>query len=86
MTGLTDWLTDPDPGSRAQARLGQAWLAWLRLRRNPLAMTGLLIVIEVPHPALGRKGHFPAVLIAGIVVRTHHESISDVPEGLGPAQ
>jgi peptide/nickel transport system permease protein len=41
---LTEWLRDPNPASRAQARAGQAWLGWLRLRRNPLAMAGLLIV------------------------------------------
>ena len=45
MTTLTAWLTDPNPGSRRQARLGQAWLAWLRLRRNPLAVSGALIVL-----------------------------------------
>lgn len=44
MTALTTWLTDPNPTSRRQARLGQMWLAWLRLRRNPLAMTGLVII------------------------------------------
>lgn len=41
---LTEWLRDPNPASRRQARLGQAWLGWLRLRRNPLAMLGLGIV------------------------------------------
>jgi peptide/nickel transport system permease protein len=41
---LTEWLRDPNPASRAQARAGQAWLGWLRLRRNPLAMIGLAIV------------------------------------------
>jgi peptide/nickel transport system permease protein len=44
MTALTEWLRDPNPTSRAQARAGQAWLGWLRLRRNPLAMVGLTIV------------------------------------------
>lgn len=44
MTALTLWLTDPNPTSRRQARLGQAWLAWRRLRRNPLAMLGLFII------------------------------------------
>lgn len=44
MTKLTQWLTDQNPTSRRQAKLGQMWLAWLRLRRNPLAMTGLAIV------------------------------------------
>lgn len=41
---MTAWLHDPAPASRMQARLGQAWLAWLRMRRNPLAMAGLAIV------------------------------------------
>ena len=45
MTTLSQWLHDPMPKSRAQARLGQTWLAWLRFRRNPLAMVGLLIVV-----------------------------------------
>lgn len=45
MTAVTQWLTDPNPTSRRQARLGQMWLAWLRLRRNPLAMTGLAIIV-----------------------------------------
>ena len=38
MTTLRAWLADPNPASRRQARLGQAWLAWLRIRRNNLAM------------------------------------------------
>ncbi len=45
MTSLSQWLHDPLPKSRAQARLGQSWLAWLRFRRNPLAMIGLMIVL-----------------------------------------
>lgn len=44
MTALSVWLTDPNPSSRRQARLGQMWLAWLRIRRNRLAMAGLIIV------------------------------------------
>ncbi len=44
---LTEWLRDPSPASRWQARMGQAWLSWLRLRRNPLAMIGLLIVVAL---------------------------------------
>lgn len=44
MTTLTAWLRDPSPSSRFQARAGQAWLGWLRMRRNPLAMLGLTIV------------------------------------------
>ncbi|MCF8511410.1 MAG: ABC transporter permease [Rhodobacteraceae bacterium] len=45
MSTLTAWLRDPNPQSRRQARLGQAWMAWLRLRRNPLAVAGLAIVL-----------------------------------------
>lgn len=45
MTTLSQWLTDQNPSSRRQAKLGQMWLAWLRLRRNPLAMSGLVIVL-----------------------------------------
>ena len=47
MSSLRVWLTDPNPSSRRQARLGQAWLAWLRLRRNPLAMAGLVLVLAL---------------------------------------
>jgi len=45
MATMTEWLRDPSPSSRLQARMGQSYLAWLRLRRNPLAMIGLLIVV-----------------------------------------
>lgn len=45
MTTLGQWLTEPNPTSRRQAKLGQMWLAWLRLRRNRLAMSGLVIVM-----------------------------------------
>ena len=44
MSQMTTWLRDPNPTSRRQARLGQAYRAWLRMRRNPLAMVGLAIV------------------------------------------
>jgi peptide/nickel transport system permease protein len=44
MTTLRAWLSDPNPASRRQARLGQAWLAWQRIQRNRLAMAGLVIV------------------------------------------
>jgi len=39
------WLLTETPGSRAQARLGQAYVAWLGFRRNPLAMAGLTILV-----------------------------------------
>jgi peptide/nickel transport system permease protein len=44
MTAMTAWLRDPNPSSRWQAKLGQTYFGWLRLRRNPLAMAGLVIV------------------------------------------
>lgn len=47
MSSLRVWLSDPNPSSRRQARLGQAWLAWLRLRRNTLAMAGLILVLAL---------------------------------------
>ena len=47
MSVTTQWLREPNPASRAQARLGQAYLSWLRLRRNPLAVIGLLISVTL---------------------------------------
>lgn len=41
------WLLDPAPASRGQARLGQAYLGWLKLARNPLAVIGLAIVVAL---------------------------------------
>jgi peptide/nickel transport system permease protein len=45
LTALRAWLQDPSPTSRRQARLGQLWLAWLRIQHNRLAMAGLIIVV-----------------------------------------
>src|SRR5437899_12253350 len=39
------WLLDRAPASRAQARLGRWYRAWLGFRRNALAMSGLAIVL-----------------------------------------
>ncbi|WP_333868603.1 ABC transporter permease [Cypionkella sp.] len=52
MSGLITWLRDPNPGSRMQSRLGQSYLNWLRLRRNPLAMIGLCITLVLLFAAL----------------------------------
>jgi peptide/nickel transport system permease protein len=46
MTTL-EWLSDPNPKSRLQSRAVQSWLAWLRFRRNPLAMIGLGITLAL---------------------------------------
>ncbi|HEX4332000.1 MAG TPA: nickel transporter permease [Usitatibacter sp.] len=45
--GLKAWLTDPAARSAGQARMQRAWFAWLRLLRNPLAATGLAIVVAL---------------------------------------
>jgi peptide/nickel transport system permease protein len=39
------WLLSETPRSRAQARLGQAYVSWLAFRRNGLAMAGLAVLI-----------------------------------------
>jgi peptide/nickel transport system permease protein len=39
------WLLTETPASRLQARVGQAYVAWLGFRRNPLAVAGLAIVL-----------------------------------------
>jgi peptide/nickel transport system permease protein len=52
MSGLIRWLRDPNPASRMQSRLGQSYLNWLRLRRNPLAMIGLCITLVLLFAAL----------------------------------
>ncbi len=45
--GLRAWLLAAEPKSRAQAKLGQAYLGWLAFRRNPLAMVGLCIILAL---------------------------------------
>ena len=57
MTGVITWLRDPNPASRAQARFGQTYMGFLRLRRNHLAMIGLtisvvLVLMSIFAPAL----------------------------------
>jgi peptide/nickel transport system permease protein len=44
---LRSWLTSEAPSSALQARLVQGYLGWLSLSRNPLAMTGLVIVLAL---------------------------------------
>jgi peptide/nickel transport system permease protein len=45
MMRSSEWLLAETPGSRMQARLGQAYLRWLSLRENPLALAGLALVL-----------------------------------------
>jgi peptide/nickel transport system permease protein len=41
------WLLADEPASRLQARLGRGYLSWLTFGRNPLAVTGLAIVLAL---------------------------------------
>jgi peptide/nickel transport system permease protein len=41
------WLLADEPASRLQARLGRGYLSWLTFSRNPLAVTGLGIVLAL---------------------------------------
>lgn len=41
------WLLSEEPASPLQARLGVAYLGWLRFLRNPLAVAGLIIVLAL---------------------------------------
>jgi peptide/nickel transport system permease protein len=47
MTTWTEYLTSDAPASRRQAQLGQFWRQWLALKRNPLAVIGLIIVVAL---------------------------------------
>ncbi len=47
MAGLYAYLTTETPASRRQARLGQAYRQWRALRKNPLALVGLIIVVAL---------------------------------------
>lgn len=53
MSGAADrpsrraWLLSDRPASRRQARLGRAYVAWLRFAANPLALVGLAIIVAL---------------------------------------
>lgn len=47
MSTLNAYLTSDAPASRRQARLGQLFRQWLALRRNPLGVAGLFIVVAL---------------------------------------
>ena len=47
MTGFRTWLTSEMPASRLQARAVQGYRGWRALRRNPLALIGLAIVLAL---------------------------------------
>jgi len=45
--GLRAWLLQDVPDSITQARVQRFYLAWLTFRRNPIAMTGFLIIASL---------------------------------------
>lgn len=45
--GLMAWLNSDAPASRFQARMIQLYLGWLKLRGNPLALIGFLIIVAL---------------------------------------
>ena len=56
------WLLAETPGSRWQARLGQAYLRWLSFRDNPLALAGLgmvLLLVAIAALAPWLSAHSP---------------------------
>jgi peptide/nickel transport system permease protein len=44
-TSLGTWLRAPVPASPFQARMQALWLAWRRLRRNPPALAGAILLL-----------------------------------------
>jgi len=63
------WLLTDAPVSRTQARLGRWYSNWLALRRNPLAMAGLavvlgLLLVAAIGPALVSYSPFTQILTA----------------------
>ncbi|MBX2854470.1 MAG: ABC transporter permease [Rhodobacteraceae bacterium] len=67
------WLLDPSPASRGQARLGQAYLGWLKLIRNPLAVAGVVIV-----------GALVVMAVAAPLLATHDPIAQSLPDRLLP--
>lgn len=49
---LKHWIMSDTPQSRFQAQCGRAWLAWLALRANKLAMFGLYVVVALVFVAI----------------------------------
>lgn len=50
--GVRGWLMSPAPTSSWQARCQRAWFGWSAFRGNPIAMTGLVIVVGLVAIAL----------------------------------
>lgn len=59
-----DWLLSERPASRMQARLGRAYVAWLRFSANRLALIGLFIILALILVAVfaGALAPYPATI------------------------
>jgi peptide/nickel transport system permease protein len=68
------WLLAESPGSRRQARLGEAYRSWLAFRRNGLAMFGLAVVAALLLAAA-----------AAPLLATHDPTAQDLGARLQPA-
>ncbi len=66
MSELRSWLLAENPDSRRQAALGRIYLAWLRFFSNPLAMTGLVIVVVLLLLALFAPWIAPEGITSGL--------------------
>jgi len=66
MSKLKHWVLTENPSSRLQAKLGRTYLAWLRFYHNPLAMTGLVIVLVLLMLALFSPFIAPEGITSGL--------------------
>jgi peptide/nickel transport system permease protein len=73
MSGATlrDWLLTETPASRRQAAWGRRYRLWTSLRRNPLAMVGLVVVIALI-----------VLSLAAPLLATHDPGVQDLPNRL----
>lgn len=73
MAGILAYLNSEAPASRRQARLVQFYRRWLALKTNPLALTGLIIVVAL-------------LLMAALapLIATHDPLIQNLDQRLRP--
>ena len=62
-----DWLLTETPASRQQAAWGRRYRLWLQFRRNPLAMTGLIVALSLI-----------ALSLAAPLLATHDPGVQDL--------
>ncbi len=65
-----DWLLSDRPVSRTQARLGRAYMTWLRFTSNRLAVVGLVIILALVLVAAFAPFLAPHSPVAGDLAKT----------------